>query len=164
VLIFTEGPSEHSSTSHRLFLPICLMYCYSLQIKMGLKKKVVQERKRKWNLHRLNVRYGEDSFSYARVCDWYITVFWRPYLLRAHVQQTSLHDVYLSDIYLRSQLRIYWCYFSLSSQHVSVPSGHPQVKHNLLLMYLEKAIDITTDPLFTICLLLSIYSKVNAQF
>jgi hypothetical protein len=30
--------------------------------------------------------------------------------------------------------------------------------------YLEKAIDITTDPLLTICLLLSIYTKVNAQF
>jgi hypothetical protein len=36
--------------------------------------------------------------------------------------------------------------------------------NNLLLTYLEKAIDITTDPLFTICLLLSIYTKVNAQF
>jgi hypothetical protein len=34
-----RGTSERSSTSLRLFLPICLMYCYSLQIKMGLKKK-----------------------------------------------------------------------------------------------------------------------------
>jgi hypothetical protein len=35
------SPSEHSSTSHRLFVPICLIYCYSLQIKMGLKKKYI---------------------------------------------------------------------------------------------------------------------------
>jgi hypothetical protein len=34
-----RGTSERSSTSHRLFLPICLMYCYSLQIKMGFKNK-----------------------------------------------------------------------------------------------------------------------------
>jgi hypothetical protein len=34
-----RGPSEHSSTSHRLSLPICLMYYYSLQIKMGFKNK-----------------------------------------------------------------------------------------------------------------------------
>jgi hypothetical protein len=32
--------------------------------------------------------------------------------------------------------------------HNMAPSGHPQVKHNLLFIYLEKAIDITTDPLF----------------
>jgi hypothetical protein len=31
---------------------------------------------------------------------------------------------------LRSQLRIYWCYFTLSSQHVSAPSGHLQVKYH----------------------------------
>jgi hypothetical protein len=35
-------------------------------------------------------------------------------------------------IYPRSQLRIYWSYFSLSSQHVSAPSGHPQVKYNYI--------------------------------
>jgi hypothetical protein len=52
-------------------------------------------------------------------------------------------------------------YFSLSSQHVSAPLDHPQVKHNLLLMYLEKAIVITTDPLFTIFLLLSIYTTAS---
>jgi hypothetical protein len=40
---------------------------------------------------------------------------------------------YTSQIYLRSQLRIYWCYFySLCSQHVSVPTGHPQVKYNYI--------------------------------
>jgi hypothetical protein len=33
------GTSERSSTSLRLFLPICLMYYYSLQIKMGYKTK-----------------------------------------------------------------------------------------------------------------------------
>jgi hypothetical protein len=42
----------------------------------------------------------------------------------------DLVNVYLSNMYPRSQLRIYWCYFSLSSQHVSAPSGHPQVKYN----------------------------------
>jgi hypothetical protein len=41
-------------------------------------------------------------------------------------------DVYLSNIYPRSQLRNYWCYFSLSSQHVSAPSGHHQVKYNYI--------------------------------
>jgi hypothetical protein len=56
--------------------------------------------------------------------------------------------VYLSNIYQRSHMRIYWFYFSLSPQHVSVPSGHLQVKYNSLLIYLEKAIDISTDPLF----------------
>jgi hypothetical protein len=40
--------------------------------------------------------------------------------------------VYLSDLYPRSQLRIYWCYFSLSSQHVLAPSGHLQVKYNYI--------------------------------
>jgi hypothetical protein len=34
----------------------------------------------------------------------------------------------------------------------------------ILLVYLEKAIDITMDPLFTTGLLLSIYTKVNARF
>jgi hypothetical protein len=72
--------------------------------------------------------------------------------------------VYLSDIYPRSKLRIYWCYFSLCSQHVSAPLGHPQAKHNLLLMYLEKATDITTDPFFTICLLLSITYYLSLAF
>jgi hypothetical protein len=33
------GTSERSSTSLRLFLPICLMYYYSLQIEMGFKTK-----------------------------------------------------------------------------------------------------------------------------
>jgi hypothetical protein len=33
-----RGTSERSSTSLRLFLPICLMYYYSLQIKNGIKK------------------------------------------------------------------------------------------------------------------------------
>jgi hypothetical protein len=40
--------------------------------------------------------------------------------------------VYLSNICPRSQLRIYWCYFSLSSQHVSASSGHLQVKYNYI--------------------------------
>jgi hypothetical protein len=35
-----RGTSERSSTSHRLFLPICLMYYYSFQIKNGIKKKL----------------------------------------------------------------------------------------------------------------------------
>jgi hypothetical protein len=35
-----RGTSEYCSTSHRLFLPICLMYYYSLQIKNGIKKNV----------------------------------------------------------------------------------------------------------------------------
>jgi hypothetical protein len=36
-------------------------------------------------------------------------------------------------INLRSQLRIYWCYFySLCSQHVSAPTGHPWVKYNYI--------------------------------
>jgi hypothetical protein len=35
--------TQHSSTSHRLFLPICLMYYYSLQIKMGFKNKNKQK-------------------------------------------------------------------------------------------------------------------------
>jgi hypothetical protein len=40
---------------------------------------------------------------------------------------------YTSQIYLRSQLRIYWCYFySLCSQHVLAPTGHPQVKYNYI--------------------------------
>jgi hypothetical protein len=30
---------QHSSTSHRLCVPICLMYYYSLQIKMRFKTK-----------------------------------------------------------------------------------------------------------------------------
>jgi hypothetical protein len=34
-----RGTSEHSPTSHRLFLPICLMYYYSLQIKIVFKNK-----------------------------------------------------------------------------------------------------------------------------
>jgi hypothetical protein len=46
--------------------------------------------------------------------------------------ETLLNNVYLSDIYPRSQLRIYWCYFSLSSQHVSAPSDHLQVKHTYI--------------------------------
>jgi hypothetical protein len=37
-----RGTSERSSTSLRLFLPICLMYYYSLQIKkLGLKKNIL---------------------------------------------------------------------------------------------------------------------------
>jgi hypothetical protein len=40
---------------------------------------------------------------------------------------------YTFQIYLRSQLRIYWCYFySLCSQHVSAPTGHPQEKYNYI--------------------------------
>jgi hypothetical protein len=40
---------------------------------------------------------------------------------------------YTSQIYLRSQLRIYWCYFhSPCSQHVPAPTGHPQVKYNYI--------------------------------
>jgi hypothetical protein len=34
-----RSTSERSSTSLRLFLPICFMYYYSLQIKMGFKTK-----------------------------------------------------------------------------------------------------------------------------
>jgi hypothetical protein len=41
-------------------------------------------------------------------------------------------NVFLSNIYPRSELRIYWCYFSLSSQHISAPSGHLQVKYNYI--------------------------------
>jgi hypothetical protein len=44
--------------------------------------------------------------------------------------------VYLSNIYQRSQLRIYWSYFSLSSQHVSAPSGHLQVKYISNVIYI----------------------------
>jgi hypothetical protein len=41
--------------------------------------------------------------------------------------------IYLSNIYLRSQLRIHWCYFySICSQHVSVLMGHLQVKYNYI--------------------------------
>jgi hypothetical protein len=37
---------------------------------------------------------------------------------------------YTFEIYLRSQLRICWCYFySLCSQHVSAPTGHLQAKY-----------------------------------
>jgi hypothetical protein len=44
-----------------------------------------------------------------------------------------LLDEYIFQICLRSQLRIYWCYFySLYSQHVSAPTGHPHVKYNYL--------------------------------
>jgi hypothetical protein len=39
---------------------------------------------------------------------------------------------YTFQIYLRSQLIIYWCYFSLCSQHVSAPTGHLQVKYNYI--------------------------------
>jgi hypothetical protein len=34
-----RGTSEHCSTSRRFFLPICLLYYYSLQIIMGFKNK-----------------------------------------------------------------------------------------------------------------------------
>jgi hypothetical protein len=41
--------------------------------------------------------------------------------------------IYIFEIiYPRSQLGIYWCYFSLCSQHVSAPSDHPQMKHNYI--------------------------------
>jgi hypothetical protein len=58
--------------------------------------------------------------------------------------------LYPSNIYIypRSQLRIYWSYFSLSSQHVSAPSDHPQVKYNYITYISREAIAITTDPLF----------------
>jgi hypothetical protein len=40
---------------------------------------------------------------------------------------------YTFQIYLRSQLRIYWCYFySLCSQHVLATAGHLQVKYNYI--------------------------------
>jgi hypothetical protein len=72
--------------------------------------------------------------------------------------------VYLSDYTHYRNWEFTDAIFSPCLQHVSAPSGHPQVKYNVLLIYLEKAIVITTDPLFTICLLLSIYTKVSVQF
>jgi hypothetical protein len=41
-------------------------------------------------------------------------------------------------------------FYSLCSQHVSAPTGHPQVKYNYVT-YFEKAINTTTDPLFYNC-------------
>jgi hypothetical protein len=41
-----RGSSEHSSISYSFSPPICSMYCYRLQIKMGLKlKKIIKIRK-----------------------------------------------------------------------------------------------------------------------
>jgi hypothetical protein len=45
-----------SSTSHRLFLPICLMYYYSLQIRNGIKKN-----KNVGPVAMKRTRNGEDS-------------------------------------------------------------------------------------------------------
>jgi hypothetical protein len=54
-------------------------------------------------------------------------------LLSKKLKNYKRQYVYLSNIYLRSQLRIYWCYFySLCSQHVSAPIGHLQVKYNYI--------------------------------
>jgi hypothetical protein len=56
---------------------------------------------------------------------------------------------YTFQIYLRSQLRIYWCYFFLSVHNVFRPL-RAIFRWNTItsLTYLEKAIDITPDPLF----------------
>jgi hypothetical protein len=42
--------------------------------------------------------------------------------------------MYTSQIYLQSQLRIFVViFYSVRSQHVSAPTGHPQVKYNIII-------------------------------
>jgi hypothetical protein len=66
-------------------------------------------------------------------------------------------------IYPRSQLRIYWCYFSLSSKHVSAPSGQPS-SGEIQLYISRKPSLLQRIRCFTICLLLSIYIMADALF
>jgi hypothetical protein len=62
-----RGTSERSSTSLRLFLPICLMYYYSLQIKNGIKKGIVMELLRSCLLAELLPSNGCCIFVYSAV-------------------------------------------------------------------------------------------------
>jgi hypothetical protein len=64
----------------------------------------------------------------------------QPCMLHAHYPSLSsslitqltfiLCYTYISQIYLQSQLRIFVIFISVCSQHVSAPTGHPQVKYN----------------------------------
>jgi hypothetical protein len=64
-----------------------------------------------------------------------------------------LRNVYMAllIIHLQSQLRVLLTYSSLlHSQHVSTPSGHRQLNHNMLYLvtHLQKTIATSTDPFF----------------
>jgi hypothetical protein len=69
-------------------------------------------------------------------------------LLLTELYPCGVHPVAV-QIYLRSQLRIYWCYFFLSVHNMFRPLK-AIFRWNTItsLTYFEKAIDITTDPLF----------------
>jgi hypothetical protein len=48
-------------------------------------------------------------------------------------------------------MKCFLFYYNLSPQHVSAPTGHPQVEHNISLSF-HGAINNTADPLFCDCL------------
>jgi hypothetical protein len=68
--------------------------------------------------------------------------------------RSSKISTYTSQIYPQSQLRFFLLFYSVRSQHVSAPTGHPQVKYYIIYIYFESAIDTTTDPLFYSCSLM----------
>jgi hypothetical protein len=57
---------------------------------------------------------------------------------------------YYFHICLQFQLKYFLFYYSLLPQHVSAPTGHPQVEHNINLSFYG-AINATTDPSFRDC-------------
>jgi hypothetical protein len=65
----------------------------------------------------------------------------------------ALYYMYTSQIYPQSQLRICCCccFYSVCSQHVSAPTGHPQVKYNIIYIYIFFKV-------------LSIRSSINSTF
>jgi hypothetical protein len=77
------------------------------------------------------------------------------FLVKAHIMLDMLTSLlkcnyytYISQIYLQSKLRIFVVIFiSVCLQHVSAPTGHPQVKHTII--YILKVLSIPQHHTYT---------------
>jgi hypothetical protein len=77
------------------------------------------------------------------------------------VHLVALYYTYTPQIYPESQLRFLLLFYSVRSQHVSAPTGHPQVKYNIiytnLIMYVSCR---QLLPLFLFCIKLKYFVKM----